>query len=187
MRHVPNLLSLLRLAAAPVLLALAWAGLPVLFAAFLVASLASDVVDGWWARRFEVASPLGAKLDSWGDLAIYSVLPLAVWWLWPEWVAAEVAAIGVVLVAYTLPIVCGFAKFRRLTSYHTWGAKLASVAMGAALLGLFAGGPLWPFHLAAAILVAESIEELAITWVLPRWESDVPTLWHARRRIGQAV
>ena len=181
MRHLPNALSVFRLIAAPALLALAWTGHAAGFVALLVCSFASDVIDGQLARRLELASPLGAKLDSWGDLATYGVLPFGVYWLWPELIAAEWRYVALVFVAYTLPIAIGLMKFRRLTSYHTWGAKASAIVMGAALLILFAGGPSWPFHAASILLVAEAIEELAITSVLPRWVSDVPTLWHARR------
>ena len=181
MRHLPNLLSVFRLVAAPALLGLAWLGETQAFLVLLVVSLASDLLDGQLARRLDLASPLGAKLDSWGDLATYSVLPLGVYWLWPELIAAELGYVIAVLVAYCLPIVFGLVKFRRLTSYHTWGAKASSIVMGGALLVLFSGGPSWAFHAASLLLVAEALEEIAITRVLPRWACDVPTLWHARR------
>ena len=51
MRGLPNALSALRLALAPVLLALAWAGAPRTFVGCLALSLATDVVDGKIARR----------------------------------------------------------------------------------------------------------------------------------------
>jgi len=53
--------------------------------------------------------------------------------------------------------------------------------MGVGMLSLFAGGPAWPFHLAVVALLYEAIEEIAITLVLPRWQADVPSLWHALR------
>jgi phosphatidylserine synthase len=187
MQSIPNLLSILRLIAAPVLLLVAWLGESSLFLGLLVASLASDVLDGWVARAFHVSSPLGAKLDSWGDLATYSVLPLGVGWLWPELVVAELRFVAVALVAYALPILFGLVKFRRLTSYHTWGAKASSVVMGVALLVLLTAGPAWLFHAAAVLLGAEAIEEIAITWLLPRWEADVLTCWHARQLLSESA
>ena len=76
----------------------------------------------------------GAKLDSWGDLATYTALPFGVYWLWPGLIAAELDYVLAVAVAYTLPIAFGLVKFRRLTSYHTWGAKASAIVMGGALL-----------------------------------------------------
>ncbi len=181
MSHVPNLLSLSRLAMVPLLAALAWTGHATLFLVAFAASLASDVIDGWLARRFEVTTPLGSKLDSWGDMALYTTLPLFAWWLWPDILREQALPLGIALVAYFLPTLVGLLRFRRLTSYHTWGAKATSVVMGAAALCLFLGGPAWPFHVAVLLLVAEAIEEIAITCVLRRRHEDVPSLWHAVR------
>ena len=178
-RRLPNLLSLLRLAAVPGLLGLGWLGLEAGFLVLLGCSLASDVADGWLARRLRAASTLGARLDSWADLATYSAVPVAVLWLWPGVVREERVPIAIALVAYALPIAWGWIRFRRLTSYHTRGAKLAAVAMGLGLLALLGLGVATPFRVACALLVVEAIEEIAITCVLPRWTADVPSLAHA--------
>ena len=178
-RQLPNALSLFRLAMVPVLGVLAWQGHAEVFLAALFCSLASDVLDGWLARRSGVTSEVGAKLDSWGDLATYATLPLFAWWLWPDLLRAEARYLACAIFAYTLPIAVGYLRFGRLTSYHTWAAKGTAVLMGAALFVLFSGGPAWPFHVAVFLLVVEAMEEIAITWVLPAWRSDVPSLWHA--------
>lgn len=178
-RYVPNALSLFRLAMVPVLGLLAWQGLTTLFLVSLFCALGSDVLDGWLARKSGVTSETGAKLDSWGDLAIYLTLPLFAWWLWPDLLRAEFRYLACAVFAYTLPIAVGFFRFGRLTSYHTWAAKGTAVLMGVALFALFSAGVSWPFHLAVLLLTAEAAEEIAITCVIPAWKTDVPTLWHA--------
>jgi len=177
--HVPNALSLFRVAMVPVLFGLALAGQAAWFLAALLLSLASDVVDGYLARRCGVSTELGARLDSWGDLATYASLPLCAWWLWPDLMLAEIRYLACALFAYTLPIGVGLVRFGRLTSYHTWAAKGTAVLMGAALFVLFSGGPSWPFHVATFLLVVEALEEVAISCVLPRLRNNVPSLWHA--------
>lgn len=178
-QHLPNAMSLFRIGMVPVLGGLALAGQATLFLCGLVLSLASDVVDGYLARKTGVTSELGAKLDSWGDMATYVSLPLFAWWLWPDLLLAEIRYLACAIFAYTLPIAVGLLRFGRLTSYHTWAAKGTAVLMGVALLVLFSGGPAWPFHLATFLLVVEAMEEIAISCVLPRWRTDVPSLWHA--------
>ena len=79
MRGLPNALSALRLALAPVLLALAWSGAPRAFVGCLALSLMTDIADGRIARRTGQASKRGAVLDSWADLATYASLPLSAW------------------------------------------------------------------------------------------------------------
>ena len=90
MRHIPNLISGCRLATAPVLLLLAWYGYSQAFLAITTASFASDVLDGYLARRLGQTSELGAKLDSVGDFVIYITLPLGAWWLWPDMARREI-------------------------------------------------------------------------------------------------
>ena len=179
LRNLPNALSLFRIAMVPLLGVLAWTGQESTFLAALLLSLGSDVADGYVARRSGVTSETGAKLDSWGDLATYATLPLFAWWLWPEILRAEVDYLACAIFAYTLPIAVGLLRFGRLTSYHTWAAKGTAVLMGAALFVLFSDGPAWLFHVATFLLVVEAAEEIAISFVLPHCQSDVPSLWHA--------
>jgi len=180
MERLPNLLSMLRILAVPVLGGLAWAGAASVWLVGLALTLATDVADGFLARRFHCQSERGARLDSRADLLLYATLPVFVWWLFPEIVAREAVWLVVAIAAFTLPIGVGWLRFARLTSYHTWAAKGTAVLMGLGMLVLFTGGPTWPFHLAVMALVYEAIEEIAITFTLPQWKADVPTLRHAR-------
>lgn len=180
-RNLPNALSMLRLALVPVLLVLAWQGRRMPFLWCFGAALASDVVDGFVARRFGSASELGARLDSWGDLAIYAALPLCAWWLWPERVLEKLPLVAIALVCFAAPTAVGVLKFGRITSYHTYFAKLIANLIGLALILYLGFGLGWLFDLAVILLVFEAIEEIAITAVLPELRSNVPSLVHALR------
>ena len=186
--NIPNLLSAARIALAPILLLLAWFGEGRLFLAGLCLSLATDIVDGKLARRLGQTSELGAKLDSWGDLATYMSVPLCAAWLRPAFVRAEWIFFAAVVASYTIPVAIGFFKYRRLTSYHTKAATLGAYLVGGATVVIFAGGPAWPFRLATAAIVYAELEEIAITCVLTSWRANVPTLRHALalRRSAQA-
>ena len=182
----PNLLCCARLAAAPVLLVLAWKGSGNAFLGLLALALASDAVDGWLARRLHQKSELGARLDGFGDIALCAAVPLGALWLWPDVLEREGRWIAAALAGYAVPGVAGLARYRRLPSYHTWGAKAATGLMGASVLLLFLGGPPLPFRAAVVLVLLKGLEELAITAALPRWEADVPSLWHALRRRRRA-
>jgi Phosphatidylglycerophosphate synthase len=78
---VPNLLSCLRLGMIPVLLGIAWNGHPQLFLVLLVASLLTDLLDGFLARKLNQVSELGARLDRWADVITYFAIAIAGWWL----------------------------------------------------------------------------------------------------------
>lgn len=180
-RQLPNALSALRLLVVPILLSLAWLGEAGLFAFALAGALVTDVLDGFLARRLGIESELGARLDSRADLAIWLSIPLCAWWLRPEVVRAEAVWIALGLLAALLPLAAGWSRYRQLTSYHTWGAKASAVALGVSVLALFATGAALPMRFALALLVVSQLEELAITALLPSWQADVPSFWHARR------
>lgn len=79
-RHIPNLLTLLRMFAAPVLiLCLTDRNYGLGALVFLIAGI-TDALDGWYAKRFDCVTPLGAILDPIADkmliITAYFVLSL---------------------------------------------------------------------------------------------------------------
>lgn len=176
---LPNILSALRLLSVPVLAFLAWADLGTEFTILFVCALLTDLADGYLARRLGAESELGARLDSWGDFAVYTATPVCAWMLWPDLILRELPYVLIVVASFTAPVAVGFIKYRRLTSYHTWGAKLSAVLMGASAVLLFTGSTPWPFRVSTGILVLAQLEEIAITIILPALHSNVPTVWHA--------
>jgi CDP-diacylglycerol--glycerol-3-phosphate 3-phosphatidyltransferase len=182
---LPNAFTATRLALVPVLLLLAAAGKPNAFVAVLAVAFATDAIDGWLARRFRLESPLGAKLDSRADMALWLSLPIATWLLRPEFVHAEAASVAVLLASLALPLGAGLAKFGRVPSYHTWLAKGTAIVLSGAMLAIYLNGPLWPFRLATALAVVGAIEEVSITLLLAEPRADVRT-WRAAQRIRAA-
>ncbi len=187
MKHLPNILSGLRLAATAPLLALAWFGEATAFLIVLLLAIFSDAIDGWIARRLNAYSALGVRLDSLADYAIYIIVPLGGWWLWPELVTREAFWFGLVVIGYALPGAVALLRFHRLSSYHTWSAKLAVGLMSIAVLVLFAGGPAWPLHIAAPIALLAGLEQTLITLLADRPRDDLPTMVHALRMSGRRV
>jgi phosphatidylglycerophosphate synthase len=176
---LPNLLSFSRICLIPAILALACFGYPRLVLLCFVLCLLLDFADGFFARWLNLASDLGAKLDTWADFAMFNALAVCAWWLWPDVVRREAPFVLIALASYILPVAVGLWKFKRLTSYHTWIGKLSVVLMGGTPLLLFAGGPAWPLKVAIIILIAAELEEIAITAVLPQLRANVPSFWHA--------
>src|SRR5437899_2353762 len=82
---IANGLSVLRIGLAPVLLVLASQGAAHAFTACLALALLTDIADGKIARWLGQASPLGARLDTWGDLLLYLSLPVCGALTAPRW------------------------------------------------------------------------------------------------------
>jgi len=176
---VPNLISGLRLLTIPFLFYTAWTnkatGFLILFCSLLLMALA----DGFLARKLMQETALGAELDSWGVFATYLAVPLCAWMLWPAIVEREASFVIAVVGFYLVPATLGLLKYNRLTSYHTWSSKTSSILLAGTALILFFGGPAWPFRIATPLLILSGIEEIFMTAILPRWQANVPSLWHA--------
>lgn len=179
---LPNLLTGFRFVAAPVLLWLAWHDHPVAFMGLLAITFATDFLDGVVARLTGQVSQFGAALDSWADVITYLTVALSSWWLWPDVVNRERLYVGLIVASCLLPALAGIVKFGRFTSYHTWGVKIAAAVMGLTLYILFLGGPTWPFRIAAMMCIVAAIEEIMITWLLPKPESNLRSVWDVLTR-----
>ncbi len=114
----------------------------------------------------------------------YVTIPLAGWWLWPDIIRRESLYLIAVIASTILPPVLGYCKFRTSTSYHTWAAKGAALLVGSGVILLFAGWSPWPFRLATPLYAYAALEEIAITLVLPKHQSNVRSLWHIAREPG---
>ena len=99
MRHLPNLICLIRLALIwPILTALHGHEYRLALAIFIIAA-ASDGVDGYLAKRFDWTSELGKLLDPLADkLLLVTVFVEAAWLgLVPWWLSAAVVARDVMI------------------------------------------------------------------------------------------
>jgi CDP-diacylglycerol--glycerol-3-phosphate 3-phosphatidyltransferase len=179
---LPNMLTGFRFVAAPGLLWLAWYGHGVAFMGLLAVTFLTDLLDGMAARLTGQVTQFGATLDSWADVIIYLTIAVCCWWLWPDVVQRELPYVGMVVASCLLPAIAGFGKFGCFTSYHTWAVKLAAASMGGTLYVLFFGGPAWPFRIVAVLCLLAALEEIIITFVLPKPESDVRSIWDLIKR-----
>ena len=89
MKHLPNILSLLRMVGAVALLLSDVSG--VLFGVLYIVCGISDIADGWLARKLKCVTRTGALLDSVADICFVAclcplllpILELPQWlWLW---------------------------------------------------------------------------------------------------------
>lgn len=178
---LPNLLSASRMALAPVLLGLSWRGLPEAFLAVLALALLTDLLDGALARRLGQVSDRGAELDSLGDLCVYLAVPVAAWWLWPEVVLRDPVTVAVIVASYGLTSALGFLRYGRVKSFSTWSGRVSALVLSAGVVLLLLDVSVWPLRAAAVVVVLSDLEEVAMMALLPRWQANVPSLWHAKR------
>jgi CDP-diacylglycerol--glycerol-3-phosphate 3-phosphatidyltransferase len=182
--NIPNALAAFRLVGSAVLIGLTLAGITRPFVPIMVLLLMSDWLDGKLAILWKQQTIFGARLDSVADAAMYAALLFGAFWLKWEFVKQEWIWIAAVLVSYAVTMGAGLLKYGRMPSYHTRAAKTSWLLVGIAMVVVFANGPVWPFRLAMFVAVLTNIEATIMTTMLPRWHTNVPSLWHARRLSG---
>ncbi|MCQ2450738.1 MAG: CDP-alcohol phosphatidyltransferase family protein [Clostridia bacterium] len=125
------------------------------FAVFLFCGL-SDAVDGFVARKFQITSEFGSKLDSVADLSFYSAMMIVLlndlrnvlWgWLW-------IVLFAILLIRLTVYLISAF-RFGKFSSLHTILNKATGVGMF--LLPVFLICKPIVFNIYSAILCAIAI------------------------------
>lgn len=104
---IPNIITLGRILLVPVIIwAIASNQMEVAFAIFVIAGV-SDAVDGFLAKRFNMASELGALLDPLADkaLLVSIYVALGIWGAVPRWivilvVSRDVMIVGAVIISW---------------------------------------------------------------------------------------
>jgi cardiolipin synthase len=92
LRNIPNILTALRLAASPALVALLWRGHDYAALIVFVIAGATDALDGYLAKRFNLQSRFGRYMDPAADklLMLTSFIALMVLGVTPIWLTALV-------------------------------------------------------------------------------------------------
>ena len=177
----PNLISGVRIALMPAVLMAAIAGSRTWFVGLLAASLTTDALDGFLARRLNAHSDFGRKLDSAADYLTFITGLAGIALLWPEITRRELPWIAAGLAAFFGVVVLGFVRLGRAPCYHTWAAKVGAAGCALSLIPLLAEWTATPFHLMIVGQILAGIEEMAIVLCVPEHKGEVATLWHAWR------
>ena len=171
---LPNAITLARVLAVPVLAVLAWSGMHGAFAALLLPALASDVLDGWLARRLDATTAFGAALDSIADILLVLVMVYAIWPLHPYVYREHGWPIIAVVVIWVIAHAASLLRYGRLASFHTYliRAGIFAFSLFAVVLFLFGFVP-WMLYLAAAICALGAVEHFIMLALVPRWTPNL--------------
>lgn len=178
--HIPGFLVVLRFVLGPAVLVLGWNGRSGwLFLFCFLLAFVSDVFDGILARRLGVVTERLRQTDGWVDAWFYVCLLLGMWWGYQEVLAKLLGWIGLIVALQIVTAGLDWFKYGRLTSYHAILAKAWSLSLFTALVIFFATGKATLLPLALFLGLLSSLENLAITLLLPYWAHDIPSVFHA--------
>lgn len=179
-----NGITAYRLIMGPVLILLAIMGRYEEFKWLLPVSFATDLVDGNLARRFHVESKGGARMDSIADDLTIAASIVGMFIFKHHFAMSQLNWMLILFILFAMQTIYSLYTYRRITSYHTYLAKLAAILQGCFFILLFLiNTPSYILFYAAAIVTGlELIEEIILIYFIPVWETDVKGLYWVLKR-----
>ena len=180
LKRIPGLLVGFRFVVALLLL---WDALDrttgIWFLVGYVAAVLSDIFDGIIARRLGVSTVQLRQADSWADICLYVCIAISAWLVYPQVIVDFALPLSIAIGAQLVLFATSLVKFGKFPSFHTYTAKAWGITLLIATVGLFGFGYTDTLWLAIGFCVLNSLEEIAMTIILPQWQHDVLSLFHA--------
>ena len=177
--YLVNGITFYRLIATPFLLFLVFNKNLEVFKWMLAVSFFTDAVDGFMARRLKVTSVFGSKLDSVADDLTLLVAVIGMFVFNREFLLQQLIVILILLALFLIQVSLAFSRYGKMTAFHTYGAKIATILQGVfMLLFFFLPEPSATlFYITAIVTGLELMEEIIIILLLPEWRTDVKGLY----------
>jgi cardiolipin synthase (CMP-forming) len=181
-RNIPNAISMARLCAATILLAALILHRIQIFQWLFLACLLSDIADGLIARTFDLTSAFGARLDSLADLATTTIGTLGVLVFQQPFLSRHATGLLLVIGFYAVEVLASFWRYGKISSFHTFLARIAALMGGTFVMTLFIFGfHRWLYQIAIIAYILALSEEMFLIYLLPHWRSDVGGLYWVLR------
>ncbi len=182
--YIVNAITVYRIVAAFILLFLVIRKETDVFKWLLALSFFTDAIDGYLARKYKAVSIMGSKIDSVADDLTILVAAVGVIVLKPGFISHELTWVISLLALYLFQLIFSLIRYHRISSFHTYSAKVSAVLQGAFLILLFFvhDWPLILFHIAAIATLLNLVEEIVLVFKLPEWKSDVKGLFWLNKR-----
>ena len=177
--YIINGITFYRILAAPVLVYLIFAHRFDIFKWLLLLSFFTDALDGYLARMYKITSAFGSRIDSIADdlTIVAAIIGIYVWH--PTFILYEIVPVSILLVLYLVQNGLALIRYGRLTSFHTYSAKMAAILQGVFMVVyFFIPYPVyWLFNLAAILTIIDLLEEIILILLLRKYRTDVRGLY----------
>jgi phosphatidylglycerophosphate synthase len=180
--NIADWFSFYRVIAAPFLLLLIWFDERSIFTWLLLISYATDMIDGFLARKLKITSSRGSQLDSFGDQITLIVGVIGLFFFESDFMKENLVLILIAFVPYGIQMLIAFKKYGKATAFHTYLAKLSAITQGVFILWLLFFGPIyWLFYFMIILGLLETIEEIALIFMYDEWVAGVKGFYWAQR------
>jgi len=181
---IPNILSFYRLISFPVVLYFILANKETIFVILLIINLITDFFDGLIARRFNMQTDFGAKLDSLADDATYFLAFIGLFvFKFNEFIPYKISALSF-LASYIITILISLIKFKVMPGLHLYSSKLGAVLQGSFFFVLFIFGFFPIFYYVMILLgIASFVEQIIILIIVKEMKPSYKGLyWMLKNR-----
>lgn len=144
-----------------------------------VLAVLSDIFDGIIARRLKVSTAQLRQADSWADIGLYLCIAISTWLVYPQVVLDFQIPLLIAIAAQLTLFATSLIKFRKFPSFHTYTAKVWGITLLIATMALFGFGYAPTLWLVIALCLINSLEEIVMTLLLPEWQCDILSVFHA--------
>lgn len=161
--NIPNLISLYRLLAFPVIFFMILTGREYWFVVLLCISLVSDVLDGNIARIFKLQTNFGAALDNLADIFTYAMAMVGLFvFKWAD-IQPHAWFLYLFLGVFVLSYFVAFFRFGKIPGLHLYSAVSAGYVQSIFFFVLFVFGfYTWFFYLAVGWGLLAYIEKILV-------------------------
>lgn len=182
--YMVNGITLYRLIAGPILLLLILIRQPDIFKWLLAVSFFTDAIDGYLARKYKVVSVMGARLDSIADDVTVVVATIGLFVFKSAFIKEVYGLLILLFALFVIQVTVALVRYGKVTSFHTYLAKIAAVCQGVFLiLSFFVPAPLYLlFYIAVLVTALQLIEEIIMVLLLPEWETDIKGIYWLLKR-----
>ena len=178
---VPGALVGFRIIAAIVLFIDSWDRIisPWFIPLFVIAFL-TDVFDGMIARKLKVSTESIRKADGIADTMLYVFLAVSALRIFTDDLLAAAIPFAILICLQGTLFVTSYIKFQKAPSYHGWSAKLWGLSLAVTIIAIFGFHQPFPWLIICLVIGwINSIEEIAMTLILPKWNHDIWSLFRA--------
>lgn len=183
MKHIPNAISIYRIAMIPVIAYWIYSENRAMFFMFISINLVSDWLDGFIARRFQWQTKLGASLDSIGDLSTYLMAAIGFYQLEKSFIAEHAFSLSSLISIYCLPILSCLIRFQNIPSFHLYSSKIAAYSSGIFLISYAVWGPIyWIYNVFVFCVVFSELEVFLISLLLKEHRSNIGSIYFLMRQ-----
>jgi CDP-diacylglycerol--glycerol-3-phosphate 3-phosphatidyltransferase len=181
--YMVNAITLYRIIAAPVMIVFLVINQVHVFKWMLAISFFTDAIDGHLARKYNVNSMVGAKLDSIGDDLTVAVGVAGIFVFQPAFLREVATPLLLLTALFSVQVALAFMRYGRMSSFHTYAAKVAALFQGSFLILFFFLENSIPvlFYATVIITAIDLVEEIIIVIILREWKTDVKGLYWVLR------